>query len=247
MYVDESGDPGNNTAQSDFFCLTGMVVHESEWRNFLDVTMRFRRTMKDVYGLPVRAEIHAVKLLRHSEFAIEKYKRLAILRNFLDELAKMNFVSLTNIVVDKRGKPADYDVFSSAWRTLFQRFENTLMHGNFPGGYKRAFGTVFTDATNGEKLTSIMRKMSVHNPIPNSIGGGYRNLPILRVIEDPSPRNSAHSLPIQACDVAAYFLHQSLKPNAYVKKSGAQNYFNRLDSILNKNATLKNPLGVVIL
>lgn len=247
MYVDESGDPGNNTAQSDFFCLTGMVVHESEWRNLIDVSTRFRRTLKDVYGLPVRAEIHAVKLLRHSEFGIEKYRRLAILRNFLDELAKMNFISLTNIVVDKKGKPSDYDVFSSAWRTLFQRFENTLTHGNFPGGYKRAFGTVFTDATNGEKLTSIMRKMSVHNPIRNSIGDGFRNLPILRVIEDPSPRNSAHSLPIQACDVAAYFLHQSLKPNAYVKKSGAQNYFHRLDAILNKNASQKNPLGIVIL
>ena len=247
MYVDESGDPGNNTAQSDFFCLTGMLVHESEWRNLIDVSTRFRRTLKDVYGLPVRAEIHAVKLLRHSEFGIEKYKRLAILRNFLDELAKMNFISLTNVVVDKKGKPPDYDVFSSAWRTLFQRFENTLTHGNFPGGYRRAFGTVFTDATNGEKLTSIMRKMSVHNPIPNRRGGGYRNMPILRVIEDPSPRNSEHSLPIQACDVAAYFLHQSLKPNAYVKKSGAQNYFRRLDAILNKNASLTNPMGIVIL
>ena len=247
MYVDESGDPGNNTAQSDFFCLTGMVVHEIEWRNLIDASMRFRRTLKDVYGLPVRAEIHAVKFLRHSEFNIEKYKRLAILRNFLDELAKMNFISMTNVVVDKKGKPSDYDVFSSAWRILFQRFENTLTHGNFPGGYKRAFGTVFTDATNGEKLTGIMRKMSVHNPIPNSMGIGYRNLPILRVIEDPSPRNSAHSLPIQACDVAAYFLHQSLKPNAYVKKSSAQNYFLRLDAILNKHASLKNPSGIVIL
>jgi Protein of unknown function (DUF3800) len=247
MYVDESGDPGNNTAQSDYFCLTGMVIHESEWRNLIDASMRFRRTMKDVYGFPVRAEIHSVKLLRHSEFAIEKFKRLAILRNFLDELAKMNFLSLTNVVVDKRGKPDNYDVFSSARRTLFQRFENTLIHGNFPGGYKRAFGTVFTDATNGEKLTGLMRKMSVHNPIPNRWNEGYRNMPILRVIEDPSPRNSAHSLPIQACDVVAYFLHQSLKPNSYIRKSGAQKYFHRLDAILNKNASIAHPMGVVML
>ena len=69
------------------------------------------------------------KLLRHSEFSIDKHKRLAILRNYLDEIAKMNFISLTNVVVDKRGKPADYDIFSSAWRTLFQRFENTLGSG----------------------------------------------------------------------------------------------------------------------
>jgi hypothetical protein len=247
MYVDESGDPGNNTAQSDFFCLSGLVVHESEWRNFINASMRFRRTMKDVYGLPVRAEIHAVKLLRHSAFEIEKHKRLAILRNYLDELAKMNFISVANVVVDKRGKPAGYDVFSSAWRTLFQRFENTLVYGNFPGGYRRSYGTVFTDATNGEKLTSIMRKISVHNPIPNRIGGGYRNIPIVRMIEDPSSRSSYHSLPIQACDVVAYFLHQKLKPNSYVKKSGAQGYFDRLDSILNKNASAAHPLGIVML
>jgi hypothetical protein len=247
MYVDESGDPGNNTAQSDFFCLSGITVHESEWRNLLNASAQFRRVIKDTYGFPVRAEIHAVKLLRHSNFDIEKFQRLAILRNFLDEIAKLNFISITNVVVDKRGKPDNYDVFGMAWRTLFQRFENTLIHGNFPGSYKRAFGTVYTDATNGEKLTKIMRKMSAHNPIPNRIGGGYRNMPILRIIEDPSSRNSAASLPVQACDVVAYFLHQSLKPNSYIKKVRAQNYFNRLETVLNKHASSSHPMGIVML
>jgi hypothetical protein len=247
MYVDESGDPGNNTTQSDYFCLSGMVLHESEWRNMIDALMRFRRIMRQSYGFPVRAEIHAVKLLRHSNFEIAKHNRLAILRNYVDELAKMNFISFTSIVVDKRTKPVDFDIFAFAWRSLFQRFENTLIHGNFPGGYKRSFGTVFTDATNGEKLNEIMRKMSVHNPIPNRGATGFRNMPILRIIEDPSPRNSAHSLPIQSCDVVAYFLHQSLKPNSYVKKSGAQNYFRRLAPVLNTNALLNNPLGIVML
>jgi hypothetical protein len=63
MYVDESGDPGNNTAQSDYFCLTGMVVHESEWRHLVQTLLAFRRTMKAVYGLPLRQEIHAVELI----------------------------------------------------------------------------------------------------------------------------------------------------------------------------------------
>jgi Protein of unknown function (DUF3800) len=245
MYVDESGDPGNNTAQSNFFCLSGLVVHESEWRNFIGASQNFRRTMKNVYGLPVRAEVHAVKMVRHSEFGIEKYKRLAILRNYLDELAKINYISFTNVVVDKRGKPAGYDIFGVAWRTLFQRFENTLMAGNYPGGYTRSFGTVFTDATNGNALSKIMRKMAVHNPIPNRQNSGYRNTPVLRMIEDPSSRDSAHSLPIQACDVVAYFLHQSFRPNSYIRKSGAKNYFNRLDPVLNKRASSRDPMGVV--
>ena len=241
MYVDESGDPGNNTVQTRFFCLSSIVVHESQWRTFIEVNKSFRRSMLDVYGLPVRSEIHAVKFVRHSQFDIAKHNRLAILRNYLDELAKLNSISVTNVVIDKMGKPDGFDVFSSAWRTLFQRFENTIAHGNFPEGYKRSFGTVYTDATNGTQLTKIMRKMSVYNPIPNKWGAGYRDMPIRKVIEDPSSRDSQHSLPIQACDVVAYFLQQKLNPNAYVKRKSAVNYFDRLDPILNKNASLSDP------
>lgn len=244
MYVDESGDPGNNTAQSEYFCLSGIVVHESQWRNFYEVNRRFRRKMKDVYGLPVRSELHAVKFLRHSQFEIEKHNRLSILRNFLDELAKINTIAVTNVIVHKLGKPREFDIFGVAWRTLFQRFENTLVNGNFPEGYRRSYGVVFTDATNGESLTQLMRKMSVYNPIPNRWGIGYRNIPIARVIEDPSPRDSQHSLPIQACDVIAYFLHQKLKPNSYIKRKSADKYFDRLKPVLNLNASARDPWGM---
>lgn len=245
MYVDESGDPGNNTDQSRYFCLSGIVVHESEWRLFIDSLLEFRRTIRDVYDFPLRAEIHAVEMLRKSQFGIEKYDRLAILRNFLDELAKYNFISITNVVVDKEGKPDDFDIFGAAWRTLFQRFENTLVHGNFPGGYKRSFGTVFTDATSGKRLSNIMRRMSAYNPIPNRYGAGFRDVPIQRIIEDPSERNSVNSLPIQACDVAAYFLQQRQRPNSYVRKKRAHAYFDRLDPVLNKVASTADPQGVV--
>lgn len=247
MYVDESGDPGNNTAQSKYFCLSAIVVHESQWREFLDVNLLFRRKMKDIYGLPVRSEIHAVKFLRHSQFDIDKHIRLSILRNYLDELSKLNFISITNVVVDKSNKSADFDIFAVAWRTLFQRFENTLVHGNFPEGYRRSFGSIYTDATNGENLSRIMRKMSVYNPIPNKWGSGYRDVPVRRVIEDPSQRDSKHSLPIQACDVIAYFLHQKLRPNGYIRRKRASNYFDRLHPVLNVHATTSDPwkMGVV--
>jgi len=203
--------------------------------------------MRSVYGLPLRAEIHSVEMLRKQQFDIAKHDRLAILRNYLDELAKMNSISITNIVINKSGKPQTYDIFATAWSTLFQRFENTLTHGNFPGGYKRSFGTVFTDATAGKRLTQIMRKMSAYNPIPHRGGLGYRNIPILRIIEDPSERNSVASLPIQACDVVAYFLHQKFRPNSYVRKRHAVNYFDRLAPVLNTNASGRHPQGIVVL
>ncbi|MGR3291085.1 MAG: DUF3800 domain-containing protein [Paracoccaceae bacterium] len=245
MYADESGDPGNNTTQTRYFCLSGIVVHESDWRQFIETNIQFRRTMRDVYGLPLRVEIHAIELIRKQQFNIEKFKRLAILRNYLDELAKLNSISVTNIVVDKQGKSPDFDIFGAAWRTLFQRFENTLTHGNFPGGYRRSFGTVYTDATSGKRLSQIMREMASYNPIPNRLDAGYRNIPILRIIEDPSERNSAVSLPIHACDVIAYFLHQKHKPNSFIRRRRAQNYFDRLDPVLNKHASISDPQGVV--
>ena len=154
---------------------------------------------------------------------------------------------MTSIVVDKLGKPDEFNVIDAAWRSLFQRFENTLLHGNFPGGHTKAFGTVYTDATNGEQLRKLMRKMASYNPIPNQFGGGYRNKPVVRVIEDPSERDSKHSSAIQACDVMAYFLFQSLQPNSYVKRKKAVSYFSRLQPILNRHATTKNALGIVML
>jgi hypothetical protein len=248
MYVDESGDAGLVGSPTSYFALSGLVVHESRWRDFINQIIAFRRTMKAVYGLPLRTEIHASEYLRRPPVLnMQKHVRLAILRNFLDEIAKMDFVSITNVIVDKAGKTPAYDVFENAWRALFQRFENTLRYGNFPGNHRNDFGLVLTDATDGGKLQRLVRRMAVYNPIPHQAwaGPGARNIPILRVIEDPHPKNSKDSYPIQACDTCAYFLAQSFKPNKFARKSGAQNYLSRLVPVLNLRASQNNPLGIV--
>lgn len=156
-------------------------------------------------------------------------------------------MSLTHVVVDKAGKPAGYDVLQAAWGTLFQRFENTMRYGNFPGGHKLDYGMVITDATSGSKLMRLMRRMAVYNPVPSTafFGGGTRNIPIVRIIEDPSGRDSAESLPIQVCDVAAYFLKQSLDPSGYIRRKHASGYFTRLAPVLNVHASRTDRLGVV--
>jgi hypothetical protein len=251
MYVDESGDTGLSAASpTPYFVLSGLVVHESRWRDFLDQLIIFRKTMRSIYGLPVRAEIHATEFVNSRVRAVggsylKRQHRLAILRHTLDELAKINYISITNVLVNKAGKAAPYDVFENAWGTLFQRFENTLIHGNFPGGFKDDYGMVITDATAGKKLARLVRRMAVYNYIPSRFGGAARNIPIKRVIEDPYGKDSAETLPIQMCDVAAYFLYQRVRPNAYVRRQRAQRYFDRLLPVLNKHATTANSYGVV--
>lgn len=247
MYVDESGDTGLTHSPTDFFVLSGIVVHERRWRDFLNTLISFRKTLRNVHNLPIRTEIHASHYINRRPIELERHVRLAVLRNSLDELAKLEYISITNVVVRKVGKPADYDVFDNAWRTLFQRFENTMTHGNFPGGFKYDHGIVVTDATAGRKLLRLVRKMAVHNFIPHDAyhGTGARNLPITKIIEDPHGKDSAETLPIQMADVVAYFLHQRYKPASYIKSRRAQLYFDRLDPVLNKRASRFNRLGIV--
>ena len=249
MYVDESGDPGIANSPTRYFALSGLVIHELRWRNFLDQTIAFRRRVKAQYGLGVRDEIHAAEFVgRGRNLKVPRHKRLAILRNFCDELAQMPFLSVTNVIVDKQGKPAGFDVFSIAWKTLFQRFENTLTNKNFPApSNPDDRGLVFCDNTDGGKLTRIMRTMGAYNPIPNQsqFGMGYRNLPIQSVIEDPNLRDSQHSHFIQAADLCVYMLQQKYRPNSYIRRKSGHGYFNRLQPILNTKASAKNGFGIV--
>jgi hypothetical protein len=248
MYVDESGDTGLVGSPTTHFALSGMVVHESQWRALAKQLVTFRKRMRATYGLPLRTEIHASEFIKRPPVAdMARHVRLAILRNFLDELASVPSISITNVIINKVGKPAGYNVFDSAWQTLFQRFENTLKAGNFPGAYRNSFGMVLTDATNGKALQTMVRRMSVHNYIPSMFGWGTRNVPVLRIIEDPHQKNSADSYFIQAVDTAAYFLFQRYSSNAFIRRASAQRYFDRLAPVLNKKASVSNPLGIVVL
>ena len=249
MYVDESGDTGLVGSPTSYFALSGIIVHESRWKDFINILIAFRRTLKSVYGLPIRTEIHASHYINHKPVDLPRYIRLAILRNTLDELAKLDYIRITNVIVRKTGKPPGYDVFNSAWGTLFQRFENTMGNGNFPGAHRSDSGLIITDAGAGKNLVRLVRKMAVYNFIPHDprFGGGARNVPITRVIEDPHAKDSAESLPIQMADVAAYFLHQRYAPSAFIKKQKAHLYFDRLSPILNKWASRFNNLGTVVL
>jgi hypothetical protein len=251
MYVDESGDTGLARSPTTHFVLSSLVIHESRWREFITQMLAFRKWVRGNHGLPIRIEIHAAEYIRHAPVpGLSRPTRLKILQDFIDELAQTDYISITNVVVDKTTKISGYDVFTNAWRGMFQRFENTLLHGNFPGGFRRDYGVVLTDNTDGRKLTSMVRRMAVYNPIPHmaslyGLGSGYRDKPIVRVIEDPSLRDSRTSYPIQACDTVSYFLTQRFRPNRFIKKAGAQFLFDRLAPVLNKHASTNNPLGIV--
>jgi len=251
MYVDESGDSGNNVVLSRYFALSGLVVHEAEWQTCLKAMIAFRRQIKSKYGLRLREEIHAYAFISKASpelLRIPRQDRLAIIREFIDLIETLP-LSIVNVIVDKQGKGPTYDVFGSAWQALVQRLENTITHKNFPGpGHGFDFGLVLPDDTNRKKLTALIRKMRHYNPVPNTraiFGTGYRNLQLQWIIEDPFYKDSLFSYFTQAADCVAYMLYQKYKPNRYIQRKTGQGYFGRLNNALCKVANANHLLGIV--
>jgi hypothetical protein len=177
---------------------------------------------------------------------IPKSLRLRLLRDVLDFEAALPDVSIVNVVVDKQGKPAGYDVFENAWRALVQRLHNTMSHRNFPGPQNPAdLGVLVVDQTDEVKLRGLMRRMRVYNPIPSRFGPVPRSILLTTVVEDAIHRDSVHSYFLQLSDVNAFFLYQKHAPNSYVRRRGARQYFNRLGPILCTVASATDPQGIV--
>ena len=248
LYVDESGDTGMRNSPTQFFILSGFVVHELRWHSTLDAIIDFRRELSTRYGLRLREEIHAAHFMhRPGTLArIRKDLRLRILREVLDFEATLPDVNLLHVLIDKSRKVPDYDVFEHAWMALLQRFENTISHRNFPGPQNpQDYGVAICDRTDEPKLRKLVRRLRRYNPVPNIRGGGYRQMPLQTLVEDPVHRDSLHSYFIQLADVNSYCLCQQEQPNRYFRRKGARNYFRRLDPVLCKVASRTDPQGIV--
>lgn len=260
MYVDDSGDCGMPTAGSPsrLFCLSGLVVHELRWKNTLADLARFRRWLHDKYQVNIEDELHgAVMINKPAKLAsslqrLKKHERLAVIRHFADAIAGLSDVSVINVVVDKgTGRVPDKDeVFRWAWYAMFQRFENTIRYQNFPGP-KNADdqGLVFPDNTDGQKLKRFLQTMRLSNPLKIRQHSGnfvYDDKPIRVIIEDPVLRDSRESYFIQAADCAAFLLKQFVDPSTYMKRHGGNAYLRRLDPVLCKHASNKDPSGLGI-
>lgn len=250
MYIDESGDSGIVNSPTRYFVLTGIVLHELRWNEYLARLIDFRKRMRTKFGLLLREEIHAAHMLNKPGdlVRIKRNDRLSIIKYLVDELAAMQDLSIINVVVDKIDKPTNYDVLENAWKVLLQRYSNTISHRNFPGpANPDDRGLILPDMSEVKKITQIIRKMRRYNPVPNqtTYGTGYRNLLITNFVEDPYFKDSTKSYFTQAADVAAFVLYQRLSPSSYMRKKSGQNFFNRLSGVLCKVASSKDPDGIV--
>jgi len=243
MYVDESGDPGKYTGNnSPHYILSGLIVSMQEWKDSLQRLKTYRDTIQAAFGLSTRIEIHSSELIRINKLtayaAIRKSDRIIILKTFIKELPSIFPTGkIINICLNKE-KLSQYDEFQElAWKRLIQRYDTFLKKDN-------SKGIIVGDDSNEPLLRNLIRKMRIYNPVTSNFGS-YYNPVINNIIEDIFHRSSTHSYFIQAVDAIVHSLYRKEFPKGSLKKFGLQYLFNDLDYMLVKEASSKDPQGIV--
>ncbi len=234
FYIDDSGD-------EELFVFSALALPVDQWRRAYMQIQNWRRSLRKTYGIYVNEELHAWKFLsgrgRPSDRIVTKNERAAIFRDGILLIAGLPGVKLFNAVFPRKDD-------ERAFERLLNRINRTLQAWG-------SYGILICDEGKEKAYTMLARKMSRYNPIPNKHGTGsdarliYRNIPIKRIVEDPFFKNSAQSYFIQLVDFVAFALLRRERPIPSKSKYNVHLAFDHLNSILVREASRKDPEGII--
>ncbi|MDF1705052.1 MAG: DUF3800 domain-containing protein [Aeromicrobium sp.] len=202
-YVDETGDTGSVSKQGASGCYgLGCVLVDAEtWTESFDTLLRFRRSVRDDFGVHMRTEIKANSLIRNSgqlrDLNLSPAQRGLIYKYHLNTLATIKARAFA-VVVDKQSARVEGDeCLTMAWETLLQRLERTTTH-------EKTGVMIVHDQGEDASVRKLVRKARRHLTSGSAFGYSQLTNPIRRLVEDPVPRNSQESYFIQLADLVAY-------------------------------------------
>jgi hypothetical protein len=244
MYVDESGDPGSANGSSEYFILSGLIMHYKSWHKKLDLLKRMRKYFKKKYGLSITAEIHAKELFRVSNLKaykkINKSQRVKMLKQYAELIPRIfKDCWVINVCLHKKNFAPGTDFTLLAFKRLITEYDiflSTTVHEE---------GIIISDKADERKLRTLLKKMRVYNPAQPQHNGQPYDGRIKKIIEDIMHRNSTDSYFIQTVDVIAYLLKHKEYPKAGTKKYNLDLLFNLLAPILLIPSYSKDPQGIV--
>jgi Protein of unknown function (DUF3800) len=232
VYLDDSRD-------EELCVFSGLIVPAAVWRDCFDALRDFRRDLKASDGIYVRKELHAWKFVsgrgRVSDRVVTKYRRCEIFKEALGLTASMR-VRIINGV-----STADDDERLFEW--IANRIQATM-------GTWNSHAMLICDEGKEASYTRLIRRMGVYNPIPSRLGSwpegtSTRNITVDRIVEDPFFKDSQRSYFIQLVDFCAYALLRRERPIPSKSRYGLDTAFELLDGVLLKQATAKDPQGVL--
>jgi hypothetical protein len=209
-YVDESGDPGERGTYA--FSLGCVLMRDDRWLGVLDEMVAYRRWLRDRFGVPVRAELKANKVIRGKgelqPLMLPDTVRRRIFRTQLSIQSRLP-VRTFAVVIDKPSHYArvagDGSPERRAWEYLLQRLERL--------SYYEDVGVMLVhDQGSDALIRALARKWRRFGSAGSRFGTGPLLRPFRHLVDDPVPRDSSQSYMLQLADFAAYAAFRKVYP-----------------------------------
>ena len=166
---------------------------------------------------------------------------LSGLRKLEDAARNIGGIEVINVCLHK---PESRRYEQASLDRLLNRINRSVASAN-----RHAF--LIFDEGKEEMITGLYRRLKVRNHVPSRYdlwedGEKTRNIPIEQVIGGPAFRSSAEDYLLQMADFVAHaLLKQEESPVPRVENHGIDGAFFILDRALNRQASRRDPQGVV--
>lgn len=244
-YADESGDSGFENSPTDYFVLSCVIIHESEWQRVLDTIIDLRRHLKKDFNIPVRAEIKAEDLV-YGRGAIGRLKmgrkrRIKLYAGLLAAESALGLKTFAVAIAKRRVEhQATVDVREVAWRYVIQRIDTFCRKLQSPETIM-----LFPDEGHGHLVRKIVRKARRFQSVQGFYGGKL-DIRAQYILEDPIDKVSDQSYFTQLADWNAYAAHRykDVDPNTRIP----DDLWDMLGEVrlLDVNALSGGPPGIVV-
>ena len=229
IYVDESYDEKS-------YAYSAIFVDAFKWNSIFNSILKWRKEWFANHQIPLDDELHATDFVggrgSHPTNRNKDY-RAGLFYEAIGHIETMD-VKIMNAITSEKKRHL------KLFEYMLNRIENTLKH-------KFAWGAMICDEGNENKLTGLVRRMKKNNTIPSQYwqqGASDINIPLDRIIEDPLFKQSKSSYFIQLADFLAFSLLRSEKP-LHSQPQKIREAFNLLDKTLIREATRKDPRGII--
>lgn len=251
-YFDESGDDGLNNYASETFILTSLYMHASNWNENFELLKKFRRHLKEKYGILVKEEFHTAHFFKdkdpYRKYNLTNEQRKEIVILYAKVIATIKG-KIVNTIIDKEVVVnSNYPVLSNALTYTIQRIENDSDWRYL----------IISDKGRISIMKKTARSIRNYNPITSMFNNdNYYNSPIKNMVEDILEKDSKESYFIQICDFVSYIVNLYYKYVVKGKKmpKRIEEWLTTNDIIIlmkilknafNLNASSSNEYGLVI-
>jgi len=221
---------------------SALAIAAEQWHAAFERVREFRRELRRRDGIPVRTEFHAWKFVSGrgclGDRIVPKGRRCQIFKDALQLVANLPSARLFNAVFPLKGDELAFELMVNSINRTLQAWDSRAV--------------LVCDEGKESAYTRIARRLGGYNPIPDQLGTWQdsaemtKNIPTVRVIEDPFFKKSERSYFIQLVDFCAYALLRRERPVASKTKYGLDQAFNLLAPILVREACPKNKEGIIV-